>query len=376
VLPEYDENASSHYFHLYELLGKISKTVDVCLIITTVKSPVKLSGFSKILTPKAKFAPLRLLERFFLFIYARAIGYDKFYVHYSYTNSILTSIVARIFGGKTYVWQCGLQGNYLNEWKFNFSSIKRKILNDIMLMLSYRLATYLVTGTETMANYYSRTFSLPRAKIKVVPNSINASRFSQTNRKDQCRLILNVDKNAKVVLFVHWLSERKGAQYLPEIVEKTVDSVPQAFFVIVGGGPYRPILEKMFSEKKLQLHVKLEGPVPNKMVATYFAESDVFIMPSDEEGFPRVLLECMAMGIPFVATNVGGIRDILTTEQRDFMVKSGRTDDFVAALVKLLKEKSLREKLAAEGFRQVKKYELENVTKLFVKEIIENNESH
>ncbi len=176
---------------------------------------------------------------------------------------------------------------------------------------------------------------------------------------------LDIPNSRKVVLFVHWLSERKGAHYLPGIIKKVVDKIPNAVFVVVGDGPYRGKLIQEINEVGIGEYTRVTGGVPNAKIPQYYCLADLFIMPSTDEGFPRVLLEAMAMGIPFVANDVGGVRDILTTKQLAFINPVGDITAFSGKIIRLLNDDKLRNELKAEGFTKVKEFEERAVADLF-----------
>jgi glycosyltransferase involved in cell wall biosynthesis len=226
---------------------------------------------------------------------------------------------------------------------------------------------YLVTGTPLMAEYYSRNFGIDMKKVRVIPNSINLERFHQPDKEHKAELMkeLNISDSNRVVLFVHWLSERKGTQYLPEIIEKVAAKIPGAVFVIAGDGPDRDKLVLGIKEAGLEKNVRVIGGVPNAKIPQYYALADLFIMPSTDEGFPRVLLEAMAMGAPFVANDVGGVRDILTNRQLEFITPVGDVAAFSGKIISLLNDGKLRNELKAEGFLQVRQFEKQAVAALF-----------
>jgi len=373
ILDIYDISTSSHYFHLYELIEEIGKTVDLSLIVAEAKSQPIFKNIKNIYIQKITRTPLKLAERLLVLAYMRAKGYKKIYVHYSFFSAIVASIITKIFGGKTYYWNCGLIGNYMTRWKLDFTTIKNKILNDYMFSLTLKIIDYLVTGTQSMADYYSKNFGIDNERIKVIPNWVNLSRFNPKRYdKKHLRKVFGIDENTKVVLFIHWLSQRKGAQYIPEIAKNVIKDIPKVLFIVVGDGPYKSRLEHDIRRLDLTNAIKLVGPIPNREIARYFALGDVFILPSEEEGFPRVLLECMAMGVPFVVMDVGGVKDILTERQRDFMVQRKCLEAFIKKTIMLLKNESVRKELAFEGFRQVQKYEIKNVARIFVEQIVKH----
>lgn len=82
--------------------------------------------------------------------------------------------------------------------------------------------------------------------------------------------------------------------------------MPKTVFTIIGDGIYRGPIQDEVRRRGLQDRVNFIGYVPNKEIHKYLSSTDLVIAPSENEGFPRVLIEAMAMGVHFVATNVGG----------------------------------------------------------------------
>ncbi|HLC33606.1 MAG TPA: glycosyltransferase family 4 protein, partial [Anaerolineales bacterium] len=106
--------------------------------------------------------------------------------------------------------------------------------------------------------------------------------------------------------------------------------------------------------------------VPNRDAPAYFHAADLYLMPSLEEGFPRVLLEAMASACPFVAFDIGGVSDILTREQAAELVRAGAVDEFTRRCVDLMKNHNLRQLLAAAGLERVQAFDEERVAEMFV----------
>ncbi|NQT04787.1 MAG: glycosyltransferase family 4 protein [Dehalococcoidia bacterium] len=248
--------------------------------------------------------------------------------------------------------------------------MRQKFLNDCAFRLNLKMINYLVTGTPLMAEHYSQNYGISVNKIKVIPNSINLARFQPGNYDCvKIREELGVPEGNKVVLFVHWLSERKGAHYLTEIISKVSDKNPHTTLIIIGDGPYHARLAQEINNTGLAKYARITGGVPNTEVSRYYAIADLFIMPSTDEGFPRVLLEAMAMGVPFVANDIGGVRDIVTARQLAFISPVGDIALFSDNIIRLLNDDKMRDELKAEGFAKVKEFEKQAVADLFAKMI-------
>jgi len=371
VLPEYSRRASSHLYHTGELLEDLAQRLRIYLFVERSAEYPSLKGIDHIYIQRFRRFPLKLLERFIVFLGLRLKGYRTFYVHISHFSALLVAIVTRVCGGQVYYWNCGLRKGPQTSSQTLYAKARKKLLDEYAFKLTLKMINFLVTGTPLMARHYSRNFGIGLEKIKVVPNSINLDRFKPGSyNRAALRKELSISEENKVVLFVHWLSERKGAHHLARIIGEVTTRIPNAVFVIVGDGPYRERLVQEIRKAGLDNYTKLMGSVPNTDIPRYYAIADLFIMPSTDEGFPRVLLEAMAMGVPFVATDVGGVRDILTPRQSEFVTAEGELAAFTQKVIELLNNDSLRDKLRQEGLAKVKEFDRETVADLLASALV------
>lgn len=362
ILPEYDAQAPTHHVHLFEMLAELGKTIDIFLLVEKSTGQPEIANLEKIYPAKNFF------DRFLAIIWARALGYKKAYVHYSYWGAILASFVFRTTGGKVFYWHCEVYDHFFSKFTWSTESFREKFLDEYLMVIVLKMVNYLVTGTKTVEEYYQRQFRIPATKVKIVPNWVNLKRFTATKHKSLLRQKLSLPKNKKIVMFAHRLAPRKGADLLPEIVESVVQKVPGVYFIIVGGGggALKEWLMKEFAKRKLKEHVFLSPGIANLELPKLLAASDLFIMPSRQEGFPRILLECMAAGLPFVAMDVGGTKDIINSAQKHFLIPARSTMAFINATVDLLCNAPKLRKLSHQGQIQVQKYGLEKVSKKFL----------
>jgi len=250
-------------------------------------------------------------------------------VHYSYFSAILAGFVCRFTGAKSFVWYCEQKNLYKK--------------NCLTFRLAIRMIQKVVTCTKLMAGYYHEVFKVSKNKLSVMHNWISVPKT----------LAVRVSHERKTVLFVHWLSPRKGSEYLPDIVNATLAKI-DCDFVIIGNGPDFRHLKEAF---KAESRVKMLGAVPNHQAISYYKRADVFIMPSREEEFGRVLIEAMAAGTPIVAMETLGTEAVLNNEQKKFVVKQGDIDDFSDKIVSLLKNSDLRNDISRIGFEHVKHFD-------------------
>ncbi len=366
VLPEYDEATSEHYYHLYEFIEGIARHTPVYLVVEKASRQPGFRNMAGVRTLKVRAPLVNILEKLFLFARLRLKGYDAFYVHYSYSSAIAAALVTRLLGGNTLYWHCNLKKDFMVGRPASWRALGTKLLDDYPFLLSLRLVNRLVTGSKYMKDYYAASFGVSTEKIRVMPNWVNLGRFNPAaHDRAQARQALRLREEARVVLFVHWLAPRKGPQHLVEIARRVCREVPGAVFLVVGEGPYRETLEREVRVGGLDGVIRLAGAVPNQEICRYYAAADLFIMPSQEEGFPRVLIEAMAMGVPFVATDVGSVKEITTELQRTGVVPAGRVQDFAERVVQLLNNDDLRQRLAVAGLKRVQDFSYEKVAGVF-----------
>lgn len=371
VLPSFDSATETHLYHIYELLEKLVPDIELFLVVEKAAARPSLSN-TRFYAQRFRNPILRMLEMLAVLFFARVRGYKVFYTHYSFFGGVASGLLTRLLKGKSFYWNCGMMKEHVLPWKWRIENLRNRVLeNDLPLRLSLRLVHRLVTGTESMVSYYSENYGLDRAKIVVVPNWVNIKRFQGCSEaRGPLRDSEGIASDTEVVLFAHRLSSRKGAHHLPYIAAQIVRVRRQVLFIVVGDGPAKGEITNAFVEMGLKEHVRLVGSVPNQDIWKYFAVADLFIMPSEEEGFPRVLLEAMASGIPFVATEVGGVRDITNQVQRGFLVRPGDVAGFSKLVLKVLQERGLRTVLSEEGRLHVVKYDLEHVAKIFCETVL------
>jgi glycosyltransferase involved in cell wall biosynthesis len=133
---------------------------------------------------------------------------------------------------------------------------------------------------------------------------------------------------------------------------------------LCGDGPERERLSGLVRESGLSDSVKFHGYIPwGKELSRISSGSDLFVLPSHSEGVPKVLLEAMAAGLPVIATNVGGIPDIITNNENGILIPPGSPEAIADAVKLVMENSSLREKLIENGYGFVKNHTAENQAK-------------
>jgi glycosyltransferase involved in cell wall biosynthesis len=150
-------------------------------------------------------------------------------------------------------------------------------------------------------------------KISVLRNGVDIDRFKPNPAaRAAVRRKMGIPDDATVVLTVRRLVYKNGIDTLLESAEIAVKQNPKLVFLAVGTGPDRDSVQTRVRQLGLADKFRLAGFVSDAELPSYYNAADVFVLPSKSgEGLPLVALEAMSTGLPVVATNVGGIREVL-----------------------------------------------------------------
>jgi glycosyltransferase involved in cell wall biosynthesis len=152
-----------------------------------------------------------------------------------------------------------------------------------------------------------------------------------------------------VVLFVGRLIPRKGLKYLLETAVTILQENKQAAFVIVGNGPLRKSLGMELERLNISKYFKFLGDVKDEDLPSIYNCSDVFVLPSVQEGQGIALLEAQASAKPVTAFNVSGIPETLVEGTSGFLVEKGNSEALAQVILNLLSNRNLREKMGTKG---------------------------
>lgn len=186
------------------------------------------------------------------------------------------------------------------------------LLREKLIKYTNFLASDTVVISHAIANALIKKGIVVRESITIVPNGIDVTQFQSANeiRKKEIRERLFLPVNKKIFIAVGRLREQKGYPYLLEAVKEFKEYTQNFLVLILGEGEERTQMERYIHLNSLADVIKLCGNQSN--VHEYLSASDVFIMPSLWEGLPIALLEAAATGLSVIATDVGGIREVVT----------------------------------------------------------------
>jgi phosphatidyl-myo-inositol alpha-mannosyltransferase len=191
---------------------------------------------------------------------------------------------------------------------------------------------------------------------RIIPNGIDVARFATPLPP-----IAELQDGRLNVLFVGRLEKRKGLSYLLRAWGDIRRQRPDARLVVVGGGRglkhYRNFVGSLGSDD-----IIFAGAVSEEDLPRYYQTADIFCAPSTgQESFGIILLEAMAAGRPIVSTDIQGYREVITHGREGLLVPPKDHQALTDALVRLMADPALRDRMGAAGRETVPRYDWERV---------------
>ena len=165
--------------------------------------------------------------------------------------------------------------------------------------------------SESLRNTIINDFNIKADNVKTIRNGVDTTLFKKMN-KTEARSSLCLKLNLKYLIFIGPLDEVKGINYLINALNCLNKTGGLDFItLIVGDGQERQTIENEIGQFKLHESIKLIGHKRHDEIPVWMNASDVLCLPSLREGVPNVIIESQACGLPVVATDVGGIPEIV-----------------------------------------------------------------
>lgn len=183
-------------------------------------------------------------------------------------------------------------------------------------------------------------------KVSLVYTGIDLDAYVQRSHSDR--------DNRPTIGIVGRLSGLKGHDELIKAMSLVAYEIPEILLLIVGDGPEKQRLQKMVCSLSLESQIEFIGHVSN--IIPYLSKMDVFVLPSQGEGLPLSIIEAMACGLPVIATNVGGIPDLVIQGKTGLLLSESTPDSLSEAIIKLIKNPELSHAMGNKGRQRAQKY--------------------
>ncbi|HTY76075.1 MAG TPA: glycosyltransferase family 4 protein, partial [Candidatus Nanoarchaeia archaeon] len=233
---------------------------------------------------------------------------DLVHAHgHPYLSSLAAAKLAKRYGKPFLLTQHNTFINYDGVWdmveKVNDAAVGKQTIKE---------ARHIIVISKATQNYVLRLGADPQ-KVSVIYNGVDLSRFKlMPDAKTKVRRKLSIPNDAIVALTVRRLVYKNGIDTLIESARIAIVENPKIVYLVVGKGPDFEDVKSKINRLGIEKNFVLAGFVSDEELPNYYNAADFFVLPSKSgEGLPLVALEAMACGLSLVATDVGGVREIM-----------------------------------------------------------------
>lgn len=265
--------------------------------------------------------------------------YRRFPFDIIYSNALIPAgyagcLMARKLGLPSV---CYVGESYLE--RLYFGKFTKKKLGDVITN-----STRIVSASSNLRDKVLGIAN-PKESVEVIYRGTDTQLFKPLDVDLEFKRKLSLPDDCLVILFVGWLVKRKGVSDLLNAFGIIAAKLPQAYLLIVGDGPERENLEALSRIMGIEKRVIFAGLVKNEEMPSYYNITDVMAFPSYGEGLPNAVVEAVSCGKPVVATNVGGIPEVIITDVNGFLIPVGDIRMLSLNLVRILTDSALRKKM-------------------------------
>jgi glycosyltransferase involved in cell wall biosynthesis len=311
--------------------------------------------FSSLTLPKSEgeyalsFPSFRRIRRIF-----KAEGIDVLHCHVPSFLSIACVLEARKMGlpsiatnhllSETFSRNLFFDSARFNEFFYKLVNVFYNLVDIVLCPSTYGLRTLKENGLNT------RAF--------VLSNGIELSKFNSNLNHEQFDRQFGLKDENKKILYVGRLMEEKGLDVLIKAYGIVSAKVPNSNLIIVGKGHLRKNLEDLTNRLGLK-NVVFTGFVSDSLLKQAYASSDLFVLPSYAEIQPLVLLEALAMGLPAIGTNVGGIPEMIIEGRNGYILKPGDHQGLAERIITILNDDKMRKEFSKNSLQIARDNDIE-----------------
>lgn len=279
--------------------------------------------------------------------------------HYLYPDGFAAVLMARFLGIPVVVSARGSDVNLLPEF--------RLVRGMIRWTLSRAAAVVAVSAALKSAMVQ---LGAAAGNIHVIPNGVDPARFQPSSAADARRRLV-LPELSPIIVSVGTLTPSKGHELVIRAVAQIRSRYPGLRLCIIGEGPHRKFLERAVADLGMAGNVMLVGKRPNEELRDWFSAATVSCLASAREGWPNVITESLACGTPVVATSVGGIPEIVYSEDLGILVEPN-VDAVARGLERALAKPWDRAEVARQARRRTWNHVAEELEQLFRAQVTRN----
>ncbi len=272
-----------------------------------------------------------------------------------HTHGVRANLVARIAAKKE---ELPVVTTFHSVLRYDYDSILKAGFARLLTMLTNKNTDQFIAISRAIEKEILQ-MGVPAKRIKVIYNGLDPSSFTNPGDPREIKRALDLDPDKLTVTMVARLHPVKGHRYFLQAAREIVKTGLNVQFLIIGEGIYKGKIQQWIRELGLDEVVRMPGYY--SPIEDIYTVSDILSVPSLMEGLGMVILEAMYFNVPVVASNIGGVPEIIEDQVNGILVQPRDYKSLAQAIMKVLVDGDLADQIRKNGQKTVKEFSLENM---------------
>lgn len=352
---------------IVRLAEKIEKSRFSISIVSLTRPTLAASSFLEMARhacPKTHYIPWRRTKPFVSSIYKLCHLIKRYNIHILHTHEPRTNFVglvaARLTGIKVVASAHG--------WVLVGAPLRLKVYQWIDRLVVVRLLDHIIVGSDALRRDLSQK-RIPLERITTLHYGVDIKGFASVSHEANClKKRYNLNSRHKLIATVGRLSKEKGHKFLLMAAQIVIRDFPNVKFLIVGEGSTREELEDYCAKLGLSENVIFTGFIFHQNLLEVLCGIDIFVLPSLTESFPFAILEAMMVGKPVIATDVGGVSEMIYHGETGLLIQPSDSIALARAISLLLENQDMSNRIGKNAQKMI---ETEFTLEHYIKQIQE-----
>lgn len=343
LYPEVVGGIPLHTHHLCRALSTRGYYTTVLVCSRSNQGHDKIDGYN-VIYHKILFSPLgnSLCPSIFRTILKIKDEYDLIHAHsHLFLSTIMASLVRRIGSPPLIITNHGIMSASAPDW---FNILYMKTIGKWTLKSADKIICYTQKEKDKLADM----LKIDSKKIAVIPNGVNTDLFHPNPNINRSNT-----SNAITILWVGRFVRGKGVEYIIHAAKIMVKENPDLKILLVGDGPSKGKIKGLIEKFNLKENVKIKENIPNANMPEVYQKTDIFVLPSLNEGVPKTILEAMACGKPVVISEFPHLQELIKNSGLSF--PKGDVHALADKIMRLIRDPELAKELGINGRKKILK---------------------
>lgn len=280
---------------------------------------------------------------------------QQHHINLVHTHGVRANLVARLAAARENIPVVTTVHSVL---RYDYDLPFKFLLARYVTMLTNKYSDKFIAISNAIAEEITQ-MGVPAEKIVIIHNGLDTDKFSIPRDATEIKKELGLDPERKIVTMIARLHPVKGHEYFLRAARKVIDTGLNVQFLIIGEGTHRHRIEQQVRDLELTGMVKMPGYYSS--IEDIYGVSDLLCVPSIMEGLGLVVLEAMYFKVPVVASNIGGIPEIVSDRIDGLLVKPRDYEGLANAIMNVLVDSDLAQQLTTRGRQKVEQFSMLNM---------------